>query len=150
MSRISFTYHVIWRTKRSEMTINEEHETELYRYINGICKGKNSKLYRINSMPDHVHMCVAVSPTIAFSEFMQVVKQESSKWMKSHPEWFPKFDSWGEGYAAFSYSVKDRPTIIKYVMNQKAHHKKKTFRKEYEDFLREFGIDPTTDLFLRD
>ena len=107
-------------------------------------------LYRINSEPDHFHMCVEVHPTIALSEFMQVIKQESSRWLKEHREWFPMFDSWGNGYAAFTYSVQDRPNVINYIKNQKEHHKKTSFKDEYEELLREFGLDPATDLFLQD
>ena len=150
MSHISLTYHIVWRTRCSQRTISEEHERDLYAYIHGICKEKKCFLYRINSMPDHVHMCVEVHPTIALSEFMQVIKQETSLWMKAHREWFPYFEAWGNGYAAFTYSVKERPTVIEYIKNQKVHHAKMSFREEYEALLVEFGIDPSKDLFLRD
>ena len=40
MSHISLTYHIVWRTKRSQRTITEEHERDLYAYIFGICKEK--------------------------------------------------------------------------------------------------------------
>lgn len=122
----------------------------MYAYILGICNAKKCHLYRINSMPDHLHLCLEVHPTIALSEFVQVVKQESSRWLKEHREWFPRFDGWGNGYAAFTYSVKERPTVIEYIKNQKVHHYKATFREEYEDLRREFGLDPEKDLFLKD
>ena len=32
-------------------------------------------------MPDHLHLCLEVHPTLALSEFVQVVKQESSRWL---------------------------------------------------------------------
>ena len=150
MSHISLTYHIIWRTKRSERTINEEHERELYFYIKGICDKKECHLYRLNSMPDHFHMCIEVTPKISLSDFMQTVKGESSKWIKEHREWFPHFDGWGNGYAAFTYSVKERPTVVEYIRNQKEHHHKTTFREEYEELMREFGLDPEKDLFLKD
>lgn len=101
-------------------------------------------------MPDHVHMCVEVHPTVALSEFMQVVKQESSKWMSMHKEWFPMFKGWGNGYGAFTYSVKERPRIINYIKGQKEHHRKTSFREEFEGALKEYGMDPSTDLFLSD
>lgn len=81
---------------------------------------------------------------------MQVIKQESSRWILKHKELFPKFDGWGNGYAAFSYSVKERPTVIDYIKGQKEHHSRASFREEYESLLREFGLDPTKDLFLKD
>lgn len=150
MSHISLTYHIIWRTKRSEHTINPQYERMLYAYILGICKEKKCHLYRINSMPDHLHMCIEIHPTIAVSSFMQILKQETSRWMTEHHAEFPMFDGWGNGYAAFTYSVKERPTVVEYIKNQKIHHHKTTFRDEYEGLLRQFGIDFDKDMFLKD
>lgn len=73
------------------MTIVEENEKELYAYIHGICKNKNCHLYRINSMPNHVHLCVSIHPNISVSEFMKVLKGETSKWMKDNKDLFPDF-----------------------------------------------------------
>ena len=101
-------------------------------------------------MPDHVHMCVEVHPTIALSEFVRVVKQESSKWLKEHRLEFPLFEGWGNGYAAFSYSAKERQEVIEYIKNQKAHHKNKGFREEYEEWLSEMGMELAQDRFLQD
>ena len=44
----------------------------------------------------------------------------------------------------------ERQRVIEYIKNQKEHHHKATFKEEYEDLLREFGMDPDTDLFLKD
>ena len=79
MSHINLTYHIVWRTKSSRSTISERYERELYKYILGICTEKKCHLYRVNSMPDHVHMCVAIHPMTAVSEFVKIVKQETSK-----------------------------------------------------------------------
>ena len=150
MSHISLTYHIIWRTKWSRKTINEMHEKDLYKYIYGICKEKKCKLHRINSMPDHIHLCVEISPTIALSDFMKAVKQASSLWIKEHSDWFPAFDFWGSGYAAFTYSKRDRPFVIEYIKNQKSHHHQKTFKDEYKELMTEFGQDLSKDTFLQD
>ncbi len=150
MAHINLTYHIVWRTKRSERTITAEHERALYAYIHGICQSKDCHLYRINSMPDHLHLCVSVHPTIAVSDFVQVVKQESSKWMREHRAMFPMFDGWGNGYACFTYSAHERPQVIEYIKNQKEHHTKHTFREEYEAWLRDMGMMPDSALFFKD
>ena len=100
-------------------------------------------------MPDHVHICVEVKPTLALSEFVQVIKQETSRWLKEHPDKFPHFAGWGNGYAAFTYSKSERDKVIEYIKKQKEHHRHKTFREEYENMLVEFGMDPAKDLFLK-
>ena len=86
-------------------------------------------------MPDHIHMCVEIHPTISLRE---------------HKELFPMFDSWSNGYAAFTYSVKDRIKVINYIKRQKEHHKTASFRNEYESLMTEFGLDPKSDKFLDD
>lgn len=57
---------------------------------------------------------------------------------------------WGNGYAAFSYCERDKDMIRNYIINQKAHHHVHTFHEEYESLLSEWGIDPATDILLRD
>jgi nicotinic acid phosphoribosyltransferase len=48
---------------------------------------------------------------------------------------------WQEGFGAFSYSHSQLDNVIAYIMNQKEHHKKKTFKEEYISFLKEFNIE---------
>jgi hypothetical protein len=54
-------------------------------------------------------------------------------------EEFKKFRAWGEGYAALSKSIEDKDKITEYIINQQEHHKKVTFREEYETFIKEMG-----------
>lgn len=95
-------------------------------------------------------MCVEIHPTIAVSEFVRIIKQESSKWLKEERNKFPLFDGWGNGYAGFTYSAADRPNVICYIKNQKEHHRKVGFREEFESLLMEFGLDPNEDRLLDD
>jgi len=46
---------------------------------------------------------------------------------------FPGFIGWQEGYSAFTYSVKEKYALVKYIENQEAHHKTKTFCEELID-----------------
>jgi len=50
-----------------------------------------------------------------------------------------KFE-WQPGYGAFSYSKSQIDAACKYIMNQEQHHKVKTFREEYEEFLKKYNI----------
>ena len=52
----------------------------------------------------------------------------------------PKF-YWQEGYGAFSYSKSQIDNVVKYILNQKEHHQKKSFRQEYLEFLEKFEVD---------
>ena len=48
--------------------------------------------------------------------------------------------AWQTGFGAFSYSHSQLDDVIAYIMNQKEHHKKKTFKEEYIEFLHRFNI----------
>ena len=49
--------------------------------------------------------------------------------------------SWQEGFGSFSYSHSQIEQVYNYISHQEEHHKQKTFREEYLDFLRKFEID---------
>lgn len=133
-------YHIVFGTKHREPTINEKNESELYKYIWGILKNKKCKLYRINGMPDHIHIFCDLHPNINLSNLVKDIKVATNLWMKESGL-FPEFIGWQEGYGAFTVSFKDKETIINYIKNQKEHHKTETFEDEFKKLLAEHGID---------
>jgi REP element-mobilizing transposase RayT len=149
MSYTRLLYHIVFRTKNGIDTIPEEHEKELYAYILGIVNNKKSKLYRIGGVSNHIHMLVDIHPTFAVSDFMKELKEYSSKWLSTNPD-FPAFTGWAISFAAFSYNIKEEQAIIDYIMNQKEHHKKVSFEDEYRQFLIENGIEIDERYFLKE
>jgi len=141
---VSYTqllFHSVIRTYKSENTLPTDVRIKfLYQNIWGIINNKGGKLYRINSMSDHVHLLFTMPPTIALSDFMKAIKASSSKIIKS-VDGFEKFKAWGEGYAALSCNLRDKDVIIKYIINQQEHHKIVTFRDEYMSFIKEMGLE---------
>lgn len=77
---------------------------------------------------------------MSLSDFVMNVKKGVSKWIKTIDDRYRLF-SWQDGYGAFSvsYAIKDR--VINYIANQELHHKKKTFKEEYLEFLRSNNIE---------
>jgi putative transposase len=133
-------YHLIFRTKDSMKTINQEHSRELYAYIMGYIKNKNCFLYRINGMEDHLHILCDLHPSIALADYMRDLKTSTSVWLKQSGN-FHGFEGWADGYAAFTYAWKDKEMIVNYIINQQEHHKKETFEDELRRLLKEFGIE---------
>lgn len=117
-------YQIIFGTKNRESSINEKNESELYKYIWGVLKNKKCNLYRINGMPDHIHILCDLHPSICLSDFVKDIKVSTSLWMKQS-SLFPEFTNWQEGYGAFTYSIRERDMIINYIKTQKEHHKKR-------------------------
>jgi len=141
MSYVQSIYHAVIRPHKSESVLPDDDRRKfLYQDVYGIINNKRGKLYRINSVSDHVHILFSMPATVSLSEFMKAIKASSSKAIKS-ADGFERFRAWSEGYAALSCSLKDVDGIVKYIINQQEHHKKITFRDEYTSFIKEIGFE---------
>ena len=88
----------------------------------------------INCMPDHTHLFVGFNPNILISDFVKEIKVESNEFI-TNKKWIKGKFSWQNGYGIFSYSHSQINRVIRYILNQEAHHRKKTFKKEYHELL---------------
>jgi len=149
MSYTQLIYHIVIRTKYSQPTIVNEHSEELYRYIYGFIRNKKSLLYRINGMPDHIHILVGLHSTLPLSDFVKELKTSTNLWIKQSGK-FPDFQSWGERYGAFTLRHQDKGKVIEYIKNQREHHKREDFAKEYRRLIEESGIEIDERYFLTD
>jgi putative transposase len=132
-------YHIVFRTKKSIPSIDAQYADQLYKYIGGIIRNKESHLYRINGIEDHIHILTDLHPSIALADFIREIKVASSKWMKES-RLFPNFAGWSEGYGAFTCSYRDVDVIIEYIKNQQTHHIRTCFDSEYRKLLLEAGL----------
>ena len=132
-------YHIVFRTKNSMPSVNPEHADQLFSYITGIIKNKNSHLYCINGTENHLHILTDLHPSFALSDFMRELKVSTSVWMKERGL-FPSFDGWADGYGSFTCSYLDLGDIIDYIKNQQEHHKKSSFEEEYRSLIMKSGI----------
>lgn len=148
MSHTALTYHLIFSTYYRQPVINIEHEKELYKYICDFSIYRGVFVRRVGGMPDHVHLLCDIPPKIALSDFVQLLKAESSKFMRVNPN-FPNWQGWTAGYGAFTVSSDIREAVRRYIMNQKQHHCHHSFADEYKTILMEAGIkyDDTTPSF---
>jgi putative transposase len=132
---IQFVFAVKWR----ESLILETWKGELYKYITGIVQNNKSKMLAINGMPDHIHIFIGYKPTVAIPDLVKDIKVASSLLINEKKLTKVKFN-WQEGYGGFSYRLRDIDEICKYIQNQASHHQKTTFRQEYIQLLKDFGI----------
>ncbi len=133
-------FHIIFAVKGRTNLISKKWKEELYKYIAGIISSKNQKLFIINGMPDHIHLLISAKPTCNLSDLIRDIKSNSSKWVNKKQFILRKFE-WQNGFGAFTVSQSQVPKIINYIKNQEVHHQKKTFKKEYTDFLKAYKID---------
>ena len=141
MAYTQILYHIVLRTKRSEPSIVQENVSSLYKYIWGIIKNKKGKLYRINGMEDHIHILSDLHSSFALADFVKSIKVSTSLWLKQSPD-FPDFRGWEEGYAAFTYSYKEKEVLVNYIKKQQEHHQKESTKNELLRLWLENGMEP--------
>lgn len=120
--------------------IKPEWEEDLYKYISGIVQGKEQKMIAINGMPDHIHFFIGMKPTCCLSDLVREIKKSSNDYIKDNKFCKGGFN-WQEGFGAFSYGHSQLDKVVAYIMNQKQHHAKTTFKDEYMALLKNFAIE---------
>lgn len=139
--------HLIFGTKNRINYISSKIESDLHSYIAGILNNLESPALEINSVPDHMHVLFRLSKNYALSKVIELIKKESSKWMKDKSGVSNQF-SWQGGYGAFSVSSSKVDVVRKYIRNQKEHHKKIRFQDEVREFMKEYDVLDYSDEFF--
>jgi putative transposase len=131
----------VFAVKNRDALIQKEWRGDLLGYTTGIMQNKGQKVLAIGGVHDHIHIFWNYKNlTIAIPDLVREVKKATNGWIKENRLSKFKFD-WQEGYDSFSYSHSHIDSVCKYVLNQEEHHKKRTFREEYLDFLQKFEVD---------
>ena len=138
----------VFAVKHRECLIAKEHKEELHKYMTSLVQNRNSKMLAIHCMPNHAHLFVGMKPIVFIPDFIKEIKVESNEFINSK-KWMRGKFGWQEGYGVFSYSHSQIDAVVKYVLNQEAHHQKKTFKQEYHELLKKFEI-PFEEKYLFD
>ncbi len=133
-------YQIVFSTKQREPVLEKETRPGLFKYIWGILNKSNCHLYRINGVEDHLHIVTHLHPSVSLADLVKNIKIASSGFIKENGI-FKNFNHWQDGYGAFTYSVKEKNSLIEYVKTQEEHHKIVSFRDEYIELLREHEIE---------
>jgi putative transposase len=131
--------HAVFVVKHRQNIITKEWRDDLHKYITGIITNLGGKSLAVGGWKDHVHIFFGLPVNTSISDFMRIIKANSSKWINEQQFVKGKFQ-WQEGYGAFSYAKSQRNNVINYIMNQEEHHRKKTFKEEYTEMLDEFEV----------
>ena len=131
---------LVFAVKFRKCLIENSWKDELYKYITGIISSNAHKVLAIGGVSDHIHILIGMRPTQAVSDLLKEVKGSSSKWINERRFLTQHFE-WQEGFGAFSYAKSDLPKVISYIQHQEEHHRRKSFKEEYEEMLKEFHVD---------
>jgi putative transposase len=132
--------HIVFTVQGRQNLLKKENTQELHKYIAGIIRNKKQKLIAINSMPDHVHIFIGMKASIALSDLVRDIKNNSSTFINGK-KWVQGKFNWQEGFGAFSYGHSQINAVVKYIQDQETHHTRRTFKEEYLEMLKKFSVE---------
>ncbi len=134
MAFLKIWIHAVWATKYREPFLQKDIRKILYDHIKENCRNKNIYLDSIGGYTDHVHCLISLKADQSIAQVMQLIKGESAYWINKTDLMTAKF-AWQTEYYAISVSESQLKRVRKYINNQEAHHKEKSFQDEYKELL---------------
>ena len=129
--------HVVFSTKERRTSILAEFRPKLWAYVAGICKRQAVLVLAIGGIDDHIHLLIQVPASLALAKAIATIKANSARWANEGANKI----QWQEGYGAFSVSASNVPTVVRYIQNQEAHHKKMSFADEFRVLLKKHDVE---------
>jgi len=127
--------HFVFTTLHREPLIAEEYRERIEKYITGIVKNNDCQLYAIYANPEHVHFLVSRTPGLDEKRLASIIASSSAKFINENKFCKSHFQ-WQMSCSAFSVSKAEIDKVCKYILNQPEHHKKHTFKEEYDAFIK--------------
>jgi len=131
---------IVFAVQGRQNLLQKEWRQEVFKYMAGIIRNKGHKPIIVNGVEDHVHVFIGLKPSMALSDLVRDIKNNSTNFINDRA-WIKGRFNWQEGYGAFSYSHSQIGNVYDYILNQEKHHAKQTFKDEYMDFLKMFEVE---------
>ena len=128
--------HIVFSTKERRNLIPAELLPRLAKYFAGIGRNHRLPILAAGGIANHVHLLVALPSDVSTAKAVQVLKANSSRWIREHGIAF----AWQEGYGAFSVSSSSKEIVMDYIQHQAEHHCTRTYEKEFEAMIRKCGM----------
>jgi putative transposase len=123
--------HIVFSTKERRAYLqNDELRDEMFRMLGHHAKEAGCPPAQVGGWIDHVHVLCGLSRTMTIAELAEVLKRETSKWIKQRASDLSMFH-WQNGYGAFSVSQSNVDQVIEYIDRQPNHHGHMSFQEEF-------------------
>lgn len=134
------TFHIVFHVKSTRIPMRVEDLPLVFKYIGGIISNVGGYPIAVGGISNHIHILAVMPKTMNITEFVRVIKANSSKWIKSLGDYYELF-AWQEGYGAFTVSSSLVINTIQYIENQAKHHNEEPVIDEYKRLLNENEIE---------
>ena len=122
--------------KNRKKTISKKLKPLLLNHIRDNAKEKKIFLDQINCVDDHCHALISLASQV-ISKIVLLIKGESSHWVNENQLIDGNFE-WQDEYIAVSVSESAVNKARKYIKNQEERHRQKTFKEEYDVFIKKY------------
>lgn len=140
MPYIKVWIHFVWSTKNRQRVLTDPFRDLLFEHIRQNARLKNIYLDRVNGYHDHVHCLLSLGSDQTIEKIAQLIKGESAFWFNNKSGFRTDKLEWQDEYFAISVSESKLDIVRRYIDNQVAHHQKKTFAEEYDEFIRHYSF----------
>jgi putative transposase len=125
--------HITWHTKASLPLIKPEIEAKLHDFLkHKIIKTDGAFFHAVGGTENHIHLAVSITPELLISKWIGQLKGGSSFYVNKLAN--QKMLEWQRGYGIVSFGTKDLLWVVKYILNQKEHHKKGSTHERLEKY----------------
>ena len=132
--------HLIWGTKRREKMIPDKVQPIIAKKLISIANEKGFTLRSCHVNEDHVHTLLDLPTNLSIEQIAKLLKGISSHWINEDKIISQPF-KWCKGYAVFSVSESGINKVVRYIQNQKEHHRQKTFLEELKEFFKVYKVN---------
>lgn len=139
MPFIKIWVHLVWATKKRAPLLTQNIRQQVFSHIRENAKAKGIHVDFVNGYTDHVHLLISMDAEQHIAKLVRLIKGESSFWINKNKLCPEKFE-WQDDYFAVSVSESGINKVREYIKNQEEHHKKKTFKQEYDEFMEKYGF----------
>lgn len=132
--------HCVFHKSQIAPVIKPEDRQIVNRFVRETCQNLGCPCLIANGPGDHLHLLLALSPTVALSDLVKEVKRLTTRLLKDKDSQLYCNFSWQSGYGAFSVSSKFKDAIYNYIVHQEEHHHNQSSKDEFLLLLRNAQI----------
>src|SRR6266487_4401994 len=103
--------HLVFSTKDRANLIPNELLPRLAKYLAGIGRNHGIPVLAAGGTSNHSHLLIVLPSDMTLAKAVQVLKANSSRWVREHGIPF----AWQEGYGAFSVSSSSKAAVAGYI-----------------------------------
>jgi putative transposase len=139
MSFVKIWVHLVFSTKDRAPFLTKAVKAEVLEHIAQNCEDKGIFLQAIDGHSEHIHCLVSLGKDQSIAKVSQLIKGEASFWINKNRLGRGRFE-WQDDYFAVSVGESQVEAVVEYIKKQEAHHTRKSFAEEVEEFLRKYGF----------